>query len=56
MYHCPLSLLSASDCGESDWKIIGINTEDPLSEQLNDIDDLAVHMPGAMESLHRWLK
>lgn len=39
-----------------DWKAIGINAEDPAAELLNDIDDLDVHMPGAAEALHRWLK
>ena len=37
-------------------QIIAINTEDPFASFLNDIDDVAVYLPGAMESLHRWLK
>jgi inorganic pyrophosphatase len=51
-----LGVLAMIDDGETDWKLIGINAEDPAADLLNDIDDLAVHMPGASEALHRWLK
>ena len=51
-----LGVLAMIDDGETDWKLIAINAEDPAAELLNDIDDLAVHMPGASEALHRWLK
>lgn len=37
-------------------QLIAINVEDPLAPLLNDIEDLNVHMPGAAESLHHWLK
>ena len=30
----------AVDDGETDWKVLCINVEDPLSERLHDIDDL----------------
>ena len=41
------------DDGETDWKLIAINAEDPAAAYLNDIDDLDVHMPGASDALHR---
>lgn len=37
-------------------QLISINTEDPLAPLLNDLDDLEVHLPGTVESLHRWLR
>ena len=27
-----------------------------MAELLNDVDDINVHMPGAVDALHRWLK
>lgn len=33
-----------------------MSAEDPLAPQLNDIDDVRVHMPGAIEAVHKWLK
>ncbi len=51
-----LGVLAMIDAGETDWKCIGINVEDPLATMLHDIDDLYVHMPGAVEALHKWLK
>lgn len=37
-------------------QLIAINVEDPLATLLNDIDDVFVHMPGAVEALHHWLR
>ena len=51
-----LGALAMIDAGETDWKLIAINCEDPLADVLNDIDDVFVHMPGCVEALHRWLK
>lgn len=42
--------------GETDWKIVGINVEDPYADKLNDIHDVEVHLPGALGALRRWLK
>jgi hypothetical protein len=51
-----LGILAMVDAGETDWKVIAINVQDPLAELLNDIDDLHVHLPGCVEAIHRWLK
>ena len=51
-----LGVLGMIDSGETDWKLIGINISDPLAPLLNDIDDVKVHMPGAVEALHHWLR
>ena len=32
--------------GETDWKVIAINVEDPLAQKLHDINDVEAHMPG----------
>ncbi|XP_029655955.1 inorganic pyrophosphatase-like [Octopus sinensis] len=41
-----LGVLCLLDQGETDWKVIGICTDDPLASQLNDIDDVETLMPG----------
>jgi inorganic pyrophosphatase len=32
--------------GETDWKVIAIDANDPLSKKLSDISDVEHHMPG----------
>ena len=51
-----LGVLGLIDAGETDWKVIGISAEDPMAPMLDDIADVQVHMPGAIEALHRWLR
>jgi inorganic pyrophosphatase len=51
-----LGVLAMIDSGETDWKLIAINCEDPYADMLNDVDDVDVHMPGATTALHRWLR
>lgn len=36
------------DDGELDWKMIAINSEDPLFSQLNDIEDVETKCPGTI--------
>lgn len=43
------------DGGEMDWKIIAINTEDPLADKIDDLDDMKTYIPGAVEAIHKWL-
>lgn len=51
-----LGVLAMIDSGETDWKLVCINVEDPLAKHMHDIDDVKVQMPGAVEALHHWLK
>lgn len=36
------------DDGELDWKLIAINSKDPLAAQLDDISDVESKMPGVV--------
>ena len=36
------------DDGELDWKMIAINSEDPLFAKLNDIEDVETVCPGTV--------
>jgi len=44
------------DEGETDWKIIVIDVNDPLAEELNDIDDVESHMPGLLSATVKWFR
>lgn len=51
-----LGTLALIDEGETDWKILAIDVEDPLAEKLNDIEDIKREMPGFIESTFEWFK
>ena len=51
-----LGALGLIDEGEADWKIIAIDVDDPLSDKLNDIDDVNRLMPGLLEATRDWFK
>jgi inorganic pyrophosphatase len=51
-----LGVIGLIDAGETDWKVVAISAEDPLAPLLNDLDDIEVQIPGALESLISWLR
>ncbi|KAF3853708.1 hypothetical protein F7725_014396, partial [Dissostichus mawsoni] len=51
-----LGTLALIDEGETDWKVIVINTEDPESADFNDIDDVRRLKPGYLEATFDWFK
>lgn len=51
-----LGTLAMIDEGEIDFKVLGIATSDPLSEEMNDIDDLERLMPGKVDSIREWFR
>jgi len=44
------------DDGETDWKVIAIDINDPLAEKLNDAADLEKFCPGLVEATRRWFE
>ena len=44
------------DSGETDWKVITIAYDDPLSDVMNDINDVDTHMPGCLRAIREWLR
>ncbi|QKX63338.1 uncharacterized protein TRUGW13939_10508 [Talaromyces rugulosus] len=42
------------DQGETDWKVVAVDVEDPLATKLNDISDVEANTPGFMASLKNW--
>uniref|UniRef100_A0A8C0WHR8 inorganic diphosphatase n=1 Tax=Castor canadensis TaxID=51338 RepID=A0A8C0WHR8_CASCN len=51
-----LGILALIDEGETDWKIIAINVNDPEAEKFNDIDDVKKFKPGYLEATLNWLR
>lgn len=51
-----LGALGLIDEGEADWKIICINVNDALAENLNDINDVETVMPGLLDATRDWFK
>jgi len=51
-----LGVLGMIDQGETDWKVIAMNTCDPLSEHLHDICDVKKHKPNVLETIREWLR
>merc|ERR1712117_341066 len=51
-----LGTLAMIDEGETDWKMIGIDVEDPMADKLNDIKDVEEHMPGLLAATVEWFK
>lgn len=51
-----LGTLAMIDEGEIDFKVLGIAMSDPLSAEMNDIDDLERLMPGKVDSIREWFR
>lgn len=51
-----LGVMLLLDEGETDWKIIVIDVNDPLAFKLNDIDDVQTHLPGLLEATVEWFR
>lgn len=51
-----LGVMALLDEGETDWKVIVINTQDPLAAKLNDIADVQEHCPGLIEATRDWFR
>ena len=48
-----LGVLAMIDDGELDWKMIAINSEDPLFSELNDISDVETKCPGTVSGEYK---
>ncbi|XP_033743382.1 inorganic pyrophosphatase-like [Pecten maximus] len=51
-----LGTLAMIDEGETDWKILAIDVNDPLAEKLNDVEDIEKEMPGFLKATVEWFK
>lgn len=44
------------DEGETDWKMIVVDVNDPLSEKLNDLNDIERLFPGLLQGTREWFR
>jgi len=51
-----LGALRLIDQGEVDWKILCINTHDPLAKKLHNPYDIEKHYPGKVAAIRTWLE
>ncbi|XP_058467361.1 inorganic pyrophosphatase isoform X2 [Malaya genurostris] len=51
-----LGTVALIDEGETDWKIISIDVNDPLAAQVNDIGDVEKVFPGLLKATVEWFK
>lgn len=51
-----LGVMALLDEGETDWKIIVIDVNDPLAPKLNDIEDVEKHLPGLLRATNEWFR
>jgi inorganic pyrophosphatase len=51
-----LGVMGLIDEGETDWKILVIDVNDPLSSKLHDITDVSTHCPELLNSTHQWFR
>ncbi|GAD94020.1 hypothetical protein CNBE0110 [Paecilomyces variotii No. 5] len=49
-----LGAIAILDQGQTDWKIIAVDTYDPLASKLSDISDMETHLPGFLGKLKDW--
>ncbi|KAI8053659.1 inorganic pyrophosphatase [Gilbertella persicaria] len=51
-----LGIMAMLDEGETDWKVIAIDTKDPMASQLNDVEDIETHFPGLIDATRRFFR
>ncbi|XP_032681538.1 inorganic pyrophosphatase isoform X2 [Odontomachus brunneus] len=51
-----LGTVALIDEGETDWKIIVIDINDPLADQMNDVSDIEKYCPGLLKATIEWFK
>ncbi|KAH0944630.1 hypothetical protein HN011_008894 [Eciton burchellii] len=51
-----LGTIALIDEGETDWKIIAIDINDPLADQINNVNDIEKHCPGLLKATIEWFK
>lgn len=51
-----LGIMALLDEGETDWKVIVVDIQDPMASRLNDIEDLERHFPGLIRATSEWFR
>ncbi|KAI1843385.1 hypothetical protein JX265_006212 [Neoarthrinium moseri] len=51
-----LGVMALIDDGETDWKVIVVDINDPLAHKLNDVEDVERHLPGLLRATNEWFR
>jgi inorganic pyrophosphatase len=51
-----LGIMALLDEGETDWKVLVVDVQDPLASKLNDIEDVERHLPGLVRATNEWFR
>ena len=51
-----LGIMALLDEGETDWKVIVVDVNDPLASKLNDIEDVENNLPGLIRATNEWFR
>ncbi|KAI0785501.1 inorganic pyrophosphatase [Irpex lacteus] len=51
-----LGIMALLDEGETDWKVIVVDVNDPLANKLNDIEDVENNLPGLIRATNEWFR
>ncbi|KAJ2768395.1 Inorganic pyrophosphatase [Coemansia nantahalensis] len=51
-----LGVMALIDEGETDWKVLAIDVNDPLASKMNDVDDIERYMPGLLHATNEWFR
>ena len=51
-----LGVLGLVDEGETDWKVLVVDVDDPLADKLHGIADVEAHLPGLLDATRDWFR
>jgi len=51
-----LGIMALLDEGETDWKVIVVDVNDPLASKLNDVEDVERNLPGLIRATNEWFR
>lgn len=51
-----LGVFALIDEGETDWKLLAIDVNDPLAKTLNDLKDIETAKPGILKATQEWFR
>ncbi|KAJ1834814.1 Inorganic pyrophosphatase [Coemansia sp. RSA 2706] len=51
-----LGVMALIDEGETDWKVLAIDVNDPLAAKMKDVGDIERYMPGLLHATNEWFR
>ncbi|RJE26460.1 Inorganic pyrophosphatase [Aspergillus sclerotialis] len=51
-----LGAFAVLENGKTDWKIVVVDIQNPISEKINGMSDIEKHMPGYVETMLEWFR